>query len=320
MSVSKNSQIIRTAVLYYLHSKTQQEIAKEMGISRPTVAKLLEEARAQKIVEIKLNLKEEINVQLSAELRDLLHLSEVVVVANSGATEDLSIIQTAQVTAEYLRNKLRENTVLGVSWGRILKETANALPSTPIPSMKVVQIAGGLGSPDSAYDGSEVSYIFASRLQASYRPIFGPAILPDAELAEKLREVPTIRDALDSAMKADIYLTGIGTLDSSYNSSLQRAGYIDNTEKKQLIEQGGKAHLIARIIKSDGSELDSFNNRTVAIPLEQLKKGHTICVTTSAKKAEAVLAVIRGGYVKTLIMDEECALEILRLMNKGIYY
>lgn len=315
--ISKNSQIIRVAELYYLQNKTQQEIAKEIGLSRPTVSRLLDEARAQKIVEIKLNIQEEVHVLLSNELRKRLRIPEVIVVANNGASAEMSLVQTAHVAAEHLKGILQKNSVLGISWGRLLKETGNALPPIDIPGLKIVQIVGGIGGSNSDFDGSDVPYIFASRLSGSFQPVLAPAILPDRETADTLRAVPTIRDALQAAMTADIYITGIGALNPDTTSSLQRAGYIDDAEKERLMEQGAVGHLIGRIIRRDGSELDTFNNRTVAIPLDQLRKGYTIGITTSALKAEAVLAAVQGKYLKTLILDEACAQEVLDLLNKG---
>lgn len=314
--VSKNSQIIRVAELYYLQNKTQQEIAKEIGVSRPTVSRLLEEARAQKIVEIKMNIREEVHVQLSGNLRKKLGIPEVIVVANNASSPEMSLVQTAHVAAEHLKSILQKDSVLGVSWGRILKETGNALPSMELPGLKIVQIVGGIGGANSGFDGSDVPYIFASRLSASFQPVLAPTILPDRETADTLRSVPTIRDALQAAMDADIYLTGIGALNPDTTGSLQRAGYIDDAEKALLMEQGAVGHLIGRIIRRDGSELDTFNNRTVAIPLDQLRRGHTIGITTSAEKAEAVLAAVQGNYLKTLILDEACAREILHLLDK----
>ena len=104
--VSKNSQIIRVAELYYLQNKTQQEIAKEIGVSRPTVSRLLEEARAQKIVEIKMNIREEVHVQLSCNLRKKLGIPEVIVVANNASSPEMSLVQTAHVAAEHLKKEL----------------------------------------------------------------------------------------------------------------------------------------------------------------------------------------------------------------------
>jgi DNA-binding transcriptional regulator LsrR (DeoR family) len=44
--------LARVGMLYYVHGKTQREIADEVGISRPCVSRLLREARDAEIVRI----------------------------------------------------------------------------------------------------------------------------------------------------------------------------------------------------------------------------------------------------------------------------
>ena len=47
--------IIDASVLYYLEGKTQNEIAKELYLSRPKVSRLLKKARDLQIVDITIN-------------------------------------------------------------------------------------------------------------------------------------------------------------------------------------------------------------------------------------------------------------------------
>ena len=52
---TKESLLIRAAELYYQQGLSQQRIAELFGVSRPTVSRLLDEARACGIVEIRVH-------------------------------------------------------------------------------------------------------------------------------------------------------------------------------------------------------------------------------------------------------------------------
>ena len=79
-----------------------------------------------------------------------------------------------------------------------------------------------------------------------------------------------------------------------------------------MVKEGAAAHLLARILKKDGSELTEFNQRVLAIPLNWLKGDNlSIGVAVTARKAGAVCASARGGYLDVLIIDKSCAQAIL---------
>ena len=56
----KIERMVNVARLYYEQNKTQNEIAKELGISRPLVSILLTEARACGVVTITINRVEDL--------------------------------------------------------------------------------------------------------------------------------------------------------------------------------------------------------------------------------------------------------------------
>ena len=68
------------ADLYYNQGKTQSEIAKYFDTNRFRVAKLLQDARNEQIVEIKINYANERNKALEAELKENLPLDKAIVV------------------------------------------------------------------------------------------------------------------------------------------------------------------------------------------------------------------------------------------------
>ena len=85
----------------------------------------------------------------------------------------------------------------------------NAMEPRRIENLKVVQLAGGMGEPNSQFDGSSVAFNLAAHLSGSCHCIFGPAILSNEHMVKELEQVPAVHQVMELASKANIYLTGI---------------------------------------------------------------------------------------------------------------
>lgn len=316
MDISKKMQMIRVAELYYLHNMTQQQIANIVGISRPTISRLLEDAKAQGIVEIKLHIADDIEYGVASELRERLGFQEVIVVNTRETDYDKSMEKLAKTAADYVTSIIKSNMTIGVSWGRAMKALAVAMPELKLENVKVIQTVGGLGVTASNFDGTDVVSILASKLGGIHRSICGPAILPSKSVADELKQIPAIAKVLEEASRADIYMTGIGSFDEPDNS-LQRAGYLSREERISLHERGAVANILARILDKDGNEIMDFNDRSLSISLDCLKgDALAIGISASENKAEAILAIAKGRYLNTLIIDLCCAQKVMECLNQ----
>ena len=114
MDMKKKAQMIRVVELYYLQNMTQQEIADTIGVSIPT---MLDDAKTQGLIEIKLNIAEDIDVKISNQIRKRLGIKEVIVVDTHEKEEELILEKTARMAAEYLSGVIKDNDVIGISWG-----------------------------------------------------------------------------------------------------------------------------------------------------------------------------------------------------------
>lgn len=315
MDISKKMQMIRAAELYYLHNMTQQQIANIVGISRPTVSRLLEDAKTQGIVEIKLHVSDDIEYGVASELRERLGFQEVIVVNTRETDYNKSMEKLAKTAADYVTSLIKSNMTIGISWGRAMKALAVAMPDLKLDNVTVIQTVGGLGVTASNFDGTDVVSILASKLGGTPRSICGPAILPSKAVADELKQIPAIAKVLEEASRADIYMTGIGSFDEPDNS-LQRAGYISREERISLHERGAVANILARILDKDGNEIEDFNDRSLSISLDCLKgEALTIGISASGNKAEAILALAKGRYLNTLIIDLCCAQRVMECLD-----
>ena len=120
MAQGREALLVRVAELYYEQGMSQQNIAELLGLSRPTVSRLLEEARACGVVEITVHSPLRKDPVLSARLRRELGLRDAVVLSGS-YDYDQALRRCAQAAGEVFRAVLENGMTVGISWGRALR-------------------------------------------------------------------------------------------------------------------------------------------------------------------------------------------------------
>ena len=115
------------------------------------------------------------------------------------------------------------------------------------------------------------------------------------------------------AEQAKATFVGIG--DIAWNAPLHQEGFINDEEVAELLELGAVGEVAGWAYNRHGEILQKGTNRRVAsVPLEQPAQRLIIGVAGGAKKAEAILAALRGKLITGLIADEAAAQRILALV------
>ena len=308
------AQVLRAAQLYYEQDLTQEEIARVLDTSRASVSRMLTEARATGVVNITIQRPIERDPALSEAVRRRLDLRDAIVVA-SELDYEASMKNVGVAAAEMFRSTLRNGQIIGISWGQTLSHMVDALDETILNRSEIVQMTGSLGEGDPQVDGPELARRLAGKLGTTYRYVHAPAVVESEELRDRLTRQPQIRQTLERSARADVCLVSVGAVDDDA-SSLQRAGYLDDDERRRYAEAGAVGHLLAKMIDIDGNEFPEYSDRVIAIPLETLTtRPWSICMAASARKAPAILGAIRGGYVNALVVDEDAARRLLELTD-----
>ena len=307
----KEEFLVQVAELYYQQDLNQQEIAKIFNISRPTVSRLLEEARKRKIVEIIIHSPIAKNYELSEAVREAYGLKNCIVIdSRAGYQETLKCCSTA--AANFLHSVLESNLVLAVSWGSAITYLAQVLEPRAYNNVHVVQMVGCLAAGNPQQDGIEISMKIAQKLGAGYSNIFAPVFVNSELMAAHFLEEPRIVSTMEKINIADIAVMGIGSV-ADKNSILSTTESVLPHEWKVLKEKGAQGHLLARMFDAEGKEIPIPGKNAVSPPLDILKKIRwTIGIAVSARKASAVSAAVRAGYINSLIIDSGLAEALLK--------
>lgn len=310
-TVDRKKLLYKLAKAYYEDQLTQGQIGKRFGLSRIKVSRLLQQARDEKIIQITITPPPNSNAELERELEARYGLDEVVIVSPPGY-DNLTIVQEiGPAAADCLFRSLQDSEVLGLSWGTTLLATVNALPVQNWPHMKVVQMLGGLGRPESETYGADLVVQIAQAFGAKPRMIPAPGIVSSKLVRDALLTDPQISDTLALVAKADVALVGIGK--PIPGSVVMESGILTEKEFEQLQACGAVGDIALRFFDANGQAIDhEINDRIIGLDLAQIKRiPRVIGAAGGADKFEVIRAALRGKLISVLATDDKTAIRLL---------
>lgn len=309
----KTALIIEIARLYYEEHKTQEEIAKEMGVSRSTISRSLK--RAHEIGAVQIRVVDpyfECSSNVEA-LRTRFGLERAIVVPVSRGSDESIKRDIGSAGADYLIRVVRDGMVLGVAQGTTLEELVDAIKPRGSVRLKVVQLVGSLGRSAASIDANELARRIAEAFRGEWYLLPAPVVVESSSVRSALLREPAIRDILEMGRKADVALLGIGACDAS--SVMVQRGYLTAREVEVAKRAGAVGDICGRFYDIQGRPCKSdIDDRTIGITLEDLRTiAKRIGVAGGRGKAAAILGALRGRHINILVTDEIAAGEVLAL-------
>ena len=299
--------MVRAAWLYHGDGRTQAQVAKRLFVSRQTVGRLLEAARAQGVVRVEIDARCLSALGLSTRLRDTFGLADAIVVPrddDSAMPHGRVNERVAAALAAYVRRYLHPGAVVGVGWGDTVARSLAMLAQHSLDGVTLVSAAGSIQALSQSVAGNPA-------LAEHLRVLPAPLLVSSAQAAEMLRGEAAVRDILDLAARATVTLTGIGS--TGPNASAVRSQVITPEEVARFTAMGAVGDMLGEWFDAQGRIVSgATSSRRIGIGLDQLRElPNVVGVAGGRHKAEAVLGAIRGGYIKVLVTDENTAEELL---------
>ncbi len=305
--------VVKVAHLYYTEGKTQEEISRQLGVSRPTISRMLDYARRSGIVSIRLDIPNEIFPELENKLEKVFSLEEVIIVSFS---ENVALLKQnlGRGGADLLKRKIKGIKSLGISWGSTLYEVVSSFPRDATnKEVKIVQLVGGMNPLNSSVYADELAKTLAMKLDSNAYILRAPMIVDSPQIRDMMLNESHIKEVLSLARKVDMAIVGIGAMDS--NSILLTSGCISKEELEAIKERGGVGDILGRFYDSNGKPVpSSLDNKIIGIGMEELREiPYVIGVAGGKNKIRAILGALRMGVLNGLVTDEQTARELLNL-------
>ena len=306
ISQEKQKKLAYVARRYYLENQRQSDIARELGVSRPMVSRMLAEARELGVVEITVHDPE----TRIATLLERLRLSTSIrggVLVEDGADEDATNQLLSQGAVELLRQL--ETRRLGVGWGYLIGQLVTWLEKHPQPDSPVTDICplvGNANIPARNYQSNENVRLMAQQLGAAPHFLYLPALPEGLEEKQLLCSTEVYRQIHQQWEQLDTALVNIGNYPSSPDfASLVRYGSL-------LQQYRACGRMLVYYFNEEGTVIQSDQDFAIQVPLDTLRQCPRIIGVCSANTgAKALLGALRSGVFTHLVARSELVRSLL---------
>jgi len=215
--------------------------------------------------------------------------------------------------APILSQLIKPDSIVCVAAGRhITAVTEEMKPTHSIFNVVFVQAIGDITTQIQEYDAIELTRRLAKRWNGQYYRLQTPAITPDNRSYEIFVAHEQIKFVLNQMDRANLAFVGIGNPVTSvfYNNE-----FTEQHELNVLKSRGIVGEICGHFIDQDGNECETiYTDRIIGINLKQLKNTpEVVAVTGGRDRARAVHAAAISGIIKSLVIDDQGAEELIRI-------
>jgi DNA-binding transcriptional regulator LsrR (DeoR family) len=303
--------LLRAAQLYYVERRSQAEVARDLGTSRPNVSRMLAEAQRLGIVEIRINDPAGRCHGLEGRLERSFGLTAARVARRSTGQD--SAAQVGGLGATFLEESLVDGMAVGLSWGHALQALVDQVEPEQDYDVTLLQLLGGVSGLGNEVSGQELVRELAHRLGARYRLLHAPATLQSVEARRALTAEASVADALHAARDVQLALVGVGTPLAGSSAAVVESLGLDVDAARDFWAAGPVGDLAGRFYGPDGAPVTGpADDRVVGVTLAELARvGHVVAIASGRHKTEAVLGALRGQHLDSLVCDEALARALL---------
>ena len=292
----------KAAWYYYMEDNTQAQIAEVMGVSRAKVIRLLEEARAQGIVQFSFRKNDSQRVSAEQLLIDRFGLKDAFVVPTP--LDSSAINQSiAQSAAHYVSDHLSEDGYLNIGYGDTVSRMLGFLAKNREESLNVVSLTGGV----SYYLPTVGTTAYSMHLFLTPSPL----VVSSRQVRDALLDEKSLQDVSTMTEYADMSVVGIGA--AVEGATVLRNGILNEGELTVLKMQGAVGDVLNHFMDKDGNLIKTeIEDRVISTDLDKLRQLKNVVGVAGGKdKVTAIKAVLNGGYLNVLITDSDTAAELL---------
>lgn len=305
--MESNVLLANVADRFYLQGQSKTEIARDLNLSRFKVARLLQNAREEGIVEIKIAWPSRTHAELETRVAKHLHLDKVLIVPADDRIET-ERDSLGKAAAAYVEQITTEGQTLGLAWGRTLLHVASHLDS--LPPVTLVQLTGVIGS-DITQSPIEVATRIRETSKVETKALLAPLFASTDAAAAALRDEPAVREVMAYYTQLDTALLSVG----SWQPRVTQLTGLDPKIQSELDSKGARADFCGLFFDDSGkfvtSRLDAL--RISVSPDELAMTPTVIAVAGSDLKTKALHSVAMTGLITCLVTTDTVAESLLKL-------
>lgn len=301
--------LVKAARLYYLQDRSQADIARELGLSRSSVSRILTAAREQGVVEVRIHDPAELArvPELEEALSAAFGVDSAMVVPRRRGESPVDVV--AQATAHLFEDRVAGLRSVGLSWGNTVDRFVEQVELEPISrGLVICPLVGGLPS-DAGPAGNTSLEVLAGKCGARSLRFESPAVVESRQTWTAMNHESTIMRAIERAAQVEVAFVGIGSYGLHNSRRVVQAMQLSEEEKAQLAGQAPVGDICGRYFDLHGHELGRpASDRVIGVTLDQLKGvEEVIGLAAGVEKAPGVVGALRTGVLRGIVLDEDLA-------------
>lgn len=315
---SRLEQAIDAAKLYYGRGVSQEDVARTLGVSRPTVSKLIQLAKERGFVTVAIHDPREATSKLGVELSRRYGL-EAVRLAVGRNDPAAPYDQVGGVGAALLEELVQDRDRIGVAWGGHVHATARYLRPGSREGVEVVALEGG--RPDASLSAGEHETItlLCDAFNAHPWVLHLPARFDNPAIVRLVHEERVIRQVLDLGSAVDTAVFTVEAVDPAHLG--QVSGSLTARELAEVRDRA-VARVCSRYVDEAGKAVSpTLEARTIAVGLDDLRaKRRRICIGGGRERSRALQVALAAGFVTHLVTDVAAAEGILAHEDRSVSF
>ena len=244
-------------------------------------------------------------------LAESLGIKRVVISKGDIEATRLSMETLGRSAATVIENYIQDGDTIAVTGGSTLRCVADSFNgSTRHSDIKVVPGRGGIGT-NPEIQSNTIASVFADKLNAKTDILYLPDML-NPRIARTIMREPNIKKIMAAIKNVDMLIFGIGVADEMAH----RRG-LSKPITDMIAQRGAVGEAFGYYFNENGEIV--YLSHTIGITLDEMKGiDRIIGVAGGAKKAKAILSVIRNIKNTILVTDESAANEMCSLLGLNI--
>nr|WP_267135236.1 sugar-binding transcriptional regulator [Halomonas dongshanensis] len=295
----------------FVGGRTQDEIAQQLGVSRPGVQRLLALAREEGLVKVRIDHPVATCMVLADEITSRFGLTFCDVVPAELATPDEAAHYLAIAASQRLMRLVEqtEPLTLALGSGRSVRATVEAMSHIERPQHRFVSLVGNIARDGSAnrYDGV---MMLADKTGGGRFLLPAPIVATSLEEKQAMARQSLFNAIAEVSRQAQTAYIGIGKIDRE--ATLFQDHFLAQDELEELLAQGAVGELLGWPLDAEGRLIEcALTARITSLPLPLLAGQDLVGLAGGYDKAPAILAALRGGWLKGLVTDDVAARALL---------
>lgn len=303
-ALSESQLIAQLARRYYLEDISKVELAKQFGISRFKIARLLAKGREEGIIRIEILEPTTDLPMFSSPLRDYLGLDLVRVIDSQGEATEIRE-QLGAMGASVIGELACPGDNVGFTWGRTMLSVASQL--TDPPPFTAVQITGEIPS-EAPTSPIERLRPRLEAVQGAAHAIKAPLFVgTTSERQTWMDDLTFVRGLFEHL---DLAIVSVGSWDPP---ETQIRDEFPPAVTARIDASGAVGEIAGIWFNADGKVVAPEVTR-LCVTLETHHLRHTphvVAVAAGASKARAIIGAARSGFISGLVTDRDTAQRIL---------